>query len=281
MRLLDKGLRFVERWLWDDRRNAPTISYAQNGEDVLLDRALKGRADGFYIDVGANDPVVGSVTKTFYDRGMRGINIEPGRIFDKLVRARPGDTNLQLALSDREGECTFYEFPDNDGLSTVSTEVRAVHDCSCVERSVPTATLAGVCEKYVPGTIDFLKIDVEGHEHEVIAGADWHRWRPRIVLVESPTTEDGDGPHRRWEPLLLNADYLFATSDGINRYYVRREDEALLRCFRQPLNVLDRYVPYRHVQPVEGLGPLSLAAARRFQTLIDLAGYWFPRRHTT
>ncbi|HUY87288.1 MAG TPA: FkbM family methyltransferase [Pirellulales bacterium] len=294
-RLFDASLRFVERWLWGDRphepevshaQDGPMISYAQNGEDVLLARAFKGQTRGFYIDVGANDPVADSVTKFFYDRGFCGINIEPGRVFDKLTLARSRDINLQIALSDREGECTFYEFPDCDGLSTLSAYVPAHQNLPCVERTAVVATLAGVCEKYVQGTIDFLKIDVEGHEPEVIAGGDWRRWRPRIVVVESPTLDDGDGPHLQWEPRLLEADYLFAASDGLNRYYVRREDERLLGCFRRPPNVLDNYVPYRFIQPVQAtqpkgnLGPLALSAARWLQKVIDVAGFWYPRQLT-
>ncbi len=85
-------------------------------------------------------------------------------------------------------------------------------------------TLAQVCERHVPAgrEIEFLKIDVEGHEHAVIEGADWSRWRPRIVLCEANGVEE-------WEPILLAADYIFALFDGVNRFYVRKEDEALLR----------------------------------------------------
>lgn len=273
-----KALRAVERNLWGDASSAPILSYAQNGEDVLLSRALQGRTSGFYIDVGANDPVAGSVTKIFYDRGFRGINVEPGPAFARLVRLRPRDTNLNLALSDCEGERTFYEFPDSDGLSTLSKELCASQSRRCVERSVNVATLAGVCERYAEEAIDFLKIDVEGHEREVIAGGDWRRWRPRIVLVESPITPEGDGPYVEWEPLLLDAEYLFAAFDGINRYYVRREDECLLACFRQPLNVFDNYVAYHHFQPYQQLGPLALLTARSVQRLIDVAGCWYPRQ---
>lgn len=271
---LKAALSFVEHGLWGDQAGAPTISYAQNGEDVLLSRAFQGRTSGFYIDVGANDPVDGSVTKLFYDRGFRGINIEPGAPFSRLVRLRPRDTNLQLALSDCPGSTTFYEFPESDGHSTLSKEVVAGRP-GRVERSVVVDTLAGICEKYVSGTIDFLKIDVEGHEQEVIAGGDWRRWRPRIALVESPVTADGAGPFRQWEPLLVEAAYSFAAFDGINRYYVRREDESLLACFRAPLNVHDNYVAHRHLRQIEGLGPFALGAARRIQKLIDAAG----RRH--
>jgi len=191
---------------------------------------------------------------------------------------RPRDTNLHVALSDQQGEMTFYEFPESDGLSTLSAEVRSIHRHQCIERVVPVSTLAAICGRYVTRAIDFLKIDVEGHEYEVIAGGDWRRWRPRIVIVESPTTTTGDGPYQNWEPLLLKANYRFAAFDGINRYYVRGEDENLLCHFRLPLNVLDNYVPYQHVQEFVGLGRLALSTARCVQTLVDIAGFWYPRR---
>src|SRR5215831_3973844 len=81
------------------------ISYAQNFEDVMLWRALKHIDKGFYIDVGANDPDKDSVTKAFYERGWRGINVEPvPQWFERLEKARPRDLNLQLALGAEPGE---------------------------------------------------------------------------------------------------------------------------------------------------------------------------------
>ena len=72
------------------------ISYAQNQEDVMLARALAGTTNGFYIDVGAHDPVIDSVTKMFYDRGGRGINVEPGAIFARLpIGGRQDDLAMQ------------------------------------------------------------------------------------------------------------------------------------------------------------------------------------------
>jgi hypothetical protein len=66
------------------------ISYAQNYEDVMLWRALKHVQHGFYIDVGANDPTDDSVTKAFYVRGWRGINVEPLKLHHQdLLEARP------------------------------------------------------------------------------------------------------------------------------------------------------------------------------------------------
>ena len=98
-----------------------TISFAQNHEDILLDRVFHGRTDGFYIDVGACHPVCHSVTKLFYDRGWRGINIEPiPGMFDILARDRGRDVNLPIGLSNREEKLRFFEVPAGIGLSTFS-----------------------------------------------------------------------------------------------------------------------------------------------------------------
>src|SRR5690348_4811918 len=106
----------------------PMISYAQNGEDVLLERLFGGQADGFYVDVGANDPTELSLTRHFYDRGWRGVNVEPvPDAYARLCAERPRDVNLQVGLSDRAGAMTFYEVADQTVLSTFSSEQAALY----------------------------------------------------------------------------------------------------------------------------------------------------------
>jgi FkbM family methyltransferase len=226
------------------------ISYAQNHEDVLLGRVFADHEDGFYIDVGANDPVRDSVTKHFYDRGWRGINIEPqtGR-YECLRSQRPDDVNLNVGLSDRETALELLECLPNDTLSTFSSELASFwreQGLKFVTRRVPVTTLARMCDEHVDRPIDFLKIDVEGHEREVIEGGDWARWRPRVVLVEASEPQ-------RWEPQLLTAHYLFAAFDGLNRFYVRAEDSQLLAAFHAPVCFFDDFVPYTHQKIVDDL----------------------------
>ena len=92
------------------------ISYAQNHEDVLLQRLFRESPSGFYIDVGACHPVVHSVTKLFYERGWNGINIEPiPSLSEMLARERPRDINLRIGLSNRQGTSTLYECPTGVG----------------------------------------------------------------------------------------------------------------------------------------------------------------------
>jgi hypothetical protein len=93
------------------RMSAPIISYAQNQEDVILHCALREVGQGFYIDVGAQHPVVDSVTKLFYEQGWRGINIDPMPQWVSLLQAdRPRDINLQMAAGAQRGQMSFFFF---------------------------------------------------------------------------------------------------------------------------------------------------------------------------
>lgn len=221
------------------------ISYAQNREDVLLHRALP-QATGFYIDVGAADPVGHSVTKYFYDAGWSGINIEPlAEFHQRLVTDRTRDVNLNVAAAEREGKVTLYEVPSCIGWATVDTVTSERHSAdgvTVVPRTVEAVTLASVCERYVHGTIDFLKIDVEGAEAAVLAGMDFSRWRPRVLVIEATEPGRSNPNHDSWEHLVRAADYHFAAFDGLNRFFVRSEDRNLADVLAVPVNVFDDYI---------------------------------------
>src|SRR5262249_3245062 len=106
-------------------RPVPRVSYAQNMEDILLDR-LFGDHVGSFVDVGANNPFIDSNTHFFHLRGWSGTNIEPTRQgFEQFVEHRPDDLNLPVAVSDTEGTLRFFEVWDaegHNGLSTLSRE---------------------------------------------------------------------------------------------------------------------------------------------------------------
>jgi FkbM family methyltransferase len=221
------------------------ISYAQNHEDVVLARAFSGPS-GFYIDVGAASPVIHSVTKYFYDRGWSGINIEPvERWHEELSRERTRDVNLCVGLSDAQGELEFFDVADEAGdESTFSPEIAAELGSRGLKpnvRQVHVTTLADVCEAHVSGPIDFLKIDVEGWELRVLEGGAWDRFRPIAVAVES--TEPGTLRPivERIDRFMAGVDYVFALFDGLNRFYVRKEDERLVDVIGIPANVTDRF----------------------------------------
>jgi hypothetical protein len=135
----------------------PIISYAQNYEDVILFRALKDVSKGFYIDVGAMDPVEESVTKAFYDAGWNGINIEPlEQNYQKFIKDRPRDININCLAGDQSGEAVFYELV-NTGLSTQdkvkAEELGRNNGYSIVDHSLMVDTLTNILIKVDPPTI--------------------------------------------------------------------------------------------------------------------------------
>jgi hypothetical protein len=221
------------------------ISYAQNFEDVLLFRAFKNIDNGFYIDVGANDPEIDSVTKAFYDRGWSGINCEPlVSHYEDLKKARPRDINLNCAVGDVEGKFQIWEC-EIRGWATLSEEVKIKHEAmglKCKAHQVVQTTLTKICSKHVNNQIHFLKIDVEGFEGQVIKGFDFKRFRPWILVIEAiiPTSQIPN--FQTWEPTLLQSDYRFVYTDGLNRYYLADEHQELSQFFKLPVNVLDEYV---------------------------------------
>ena len=218
-------------------------SYAQNFEDVMLWRALKHVERGFYIDVGANDPVVDSVTQFFYQHGWCGINIEPlASHWRALQHARVRDTNLQCAAGAFEGEVRLWEC-DVRGWATADEEVIAHHLAnghSGHYATITQTTLNRVWLQHAPPEVHFLKVDVEGFEHSVLEGLDLQRYRPWIVLVEATRPNTTQEVHAQWEHLLIDADYRFVYADGLNRFYVAGERQELADAFRYPPNVLDQ-----------------------------------------
>ncbi len=229
------------------------ISYAQNFEDVVLERAFHAVANGRYIDIGGYDPEVDSVTKHFYDRGWSGVNVEPVQRFHcAFQEQRPRDINLNCACGSEVGTAEFHEWGDS-GLSTYreTFDTRALADLGYARttHTVPVTTLSEITKTLPDGEIDFLKVDVEGAERDVLLGADWRSFRPRVILIEAirpklpgcdPYSYDPSWPE--WEDILLQHGYEFALFDGINRFYFRSEEPALRAPLSYPANVTDGFM---------------------------------------
>ena len=233
------------------------IAYAQNAEDVILARALADTSSGFYVDVGAASPNEATVTRHFYEAGWHGVNIEPIPEWAAELRAvRVRDINLEVACAAHDGDLTLYRVLDDPSLSTLDAAVATRHRDSgreVQELHVPVRTLNRILEECKPLVIDFLKIDVEGAELEVLRGIDLERWRPRVIVVEAtlPTTLVPN--YEDFDEYVRASRYVYASTDGINRYYARAEEADVLVPKLVPANATDDYVFLREYLLLEEL----------------------------
>ncbi len=229
------------------------LTYGQNNEDVVLWRAFKDQPKGFYIDVGAAYPSQDSVTKIFYEAGWNGVNIEPNKeLFQLLEKERPQDWNLNVGIGNSFGKLPYYKALNGWGLSSFDKDIVIDHEKNgfvfeqeFIEVLPLEEIFLGLTER-----VDFLKIDVEGLEKMVIEGANLSHYIPKVIVIESVLPLSTQSCHDKWEYLLTNSGYKFALFDGLNRFYVHKDEPELLKKISAPANVFDNFIPYRFVEPL-------------------------------
>lgn len=257
------------------------ISYAQNGEDVILRRIFGNQKTGFYLDIGASHPEFLSVTKYFYDQGWHGINVDPLKknihLFNK---ERPRDLNLNFAIASENGLHEFFEVTDYTELSTLSGAALLGNKHNVISYQVETITGNKLFSEYVTDAIDFMKIDVEGAEYEVIKSIDFLLYRPKVLIIEA-TIPNASFPgwnnfqsiynFEKWEPVLLGSGYIFAYFDGLNRFYVSEENKNFLDCFQVGLCLWDDFVAHSQVKRIADLEWHCVERMKQIETLTAMA----------
>lgn len=257
----------------------PFTSYAQNFEDLMLFRALGHISSGFYIDVGAQDPVIDSVSKVFYDAGWHGINVEPVPEYaNALMEHRPRDATIAAAVSSKEGFLTLHRV-QNTGLSTVVDGVAAQYGAGGDTRhavdtvEIAATTLGAIARDLGDTEVHWMKIDVEGHEQAALQGWDATLLRPWVIVVEATLPNSQEPSYDAWEPLITGAEYSFVYADGLNRFYLRNDKRELRAAFAFPPNVFDNLrLPHHSALCHDVVAQFSLQVAERDATIATLNG---------
>jgi len=165
------------------------VSYSQEGEDILL-RYMFPKGEGTYVDVGAHHPVRFSNTLFFYNIGWRGINIDPiPGIMEQFEARRPGDVNLGLGVARQKGALAYHMFEDpafNSFNAEYAESILRGGMPRIEVRQVPVDTLENILDTHLGGRrIDFMTIDAEEYELEVLASNNWEKHRPSCLVAES------------------------------------------------------------------------------------------------
>lgn len=210
--------------------------HSQEKQDSYLEEnVFKGYKNGFYVDVGAHDGV--SINNTLYfekNNNWKGVNIEPNKIvFDKLITNRPNDINLNLAICNNDGET---EFLCNTGSTEMLSGIKSTFDSRHLHRlrtensetgsitntiKVYTKKLETVCTEHNITHINYLSIDVEGAEFEVIKSIDFDKVFIDVIgfennyndtsipIVKYLENKNFDVLFKSWDIFMINKSSIF------------------------------------------------------------------------
>jgi len=221
------------------------ISFSQFEEDIILWHALSSvdSKDVFYVDAGANDSKISSVTHLFYELGGSGINIEPQIKFkEDYDNNRKRDINLFIGVGEKKEKKIL--FGDGQSATVNSDSVYATAKQEVIEID----TLTNICDRYVGSNkyIHFLKIDVEGYEEQCLRGMNFNKYRPWIICIESTIPGTDDANYNEWEGILLETGYEFVVSRGANRFYCDTNRNDIKTRLQQMNNLEDYYKVYKY-----------------------------------
>lgn len=217
------------------------VSYAKNSEDTILWNALKHVEQGRYVDVGARDPVVDSVSKAFYDQLWRGVHVEPVHQYaEALCQHRRGEVVLKMGVSDTYGTQAFSVMADAKNLDHTSSSERQLWNHKA---QVPMLTLTAALDFLANKDIHWLRVAVEDASvKKILSGWDSQLFRPWVLLIKATSVNADEVSREAWHATVLNADYQFAYSDGWNHFYVANEHSELVSLFGSPPDHANQFV---------------------------------------
>jgi FkbM family methyltransferase len=239
-----------------------SVYFSQFGEDRLLDRMFSRKSTGYCVEVGANDGVTGSTTLYFEAKGWNCLLVEPNPDLCHRLRTERSSTVVECAASNEEGEVSLYVAEGALGAHAVSTMEGSEEDALRQIRShgfhgreirVKTRTLDSILESAdILSNIDFITIDVEGHELAVLKGLSLRKWCPTTLIVEDNT----------WCKDLSVRDYLRENKyvrikrTGVNDWYAQMSESTLVN--------LTNAAAYKLSVPFERIKFRYLARVRTF-----------------
>lgn len=197
--------------------------FSQGGEDIHCLQLLKGKKNGFYVEVGSNHPVIYSNTFKLYLEGWKGILIDGNpELIDLSMRVRKADICLNEIISSQSGEVEFSLTPDSL-YSHIRTE-REFQDAGSRVRILKkrTKTLTAILDQYLEKgqVIDLLSIDTEGHDLEVLQSLGLEKYRPKVIILEDLGLISLAIPNEKIVFWLRQRNYHMVLKDAQNLYFM-------------------------------------------------------------
>ena len=214
--LKNKLFYYFYKLLKIHRNKKPSLHFGEFGEDVLINRIFKNKKNGMYIDVGCYHPYKGSLTAKLYNKNWNGINIDLSKTsIDLFNIVRKRDINLNVAISNFDGETSYYEnspINQQNSLTKINNEQTKI--------KIKSYTLNSILKNNSIEMFDYLNIDVEGSELEVIEGIDLIKYHPSLITIENNNLSLEDYLKDNVHNILTSNDYVFVNKIGVTNFFL-------------------------------------------------------------
>ena len=201
------------------KNKKPNSHYAEFAEDVMVNRILKKIKKGFYIDIGAYHPYKGSLTYNLYNRKWNGINLDISKSsIDLFNIARPSDININCAVSEFNGETFYYEnSPINQQNSLIP------QDENQKKIKIQSYKLSEILKMQNINSVDYINIDTEGNELEVLMGIDFSKINPILFTIEDNSFDLNDEIKKKKIIFLKEKNYELINIIGVTMFFVKKD----------------------------------------------------------
>tara|TARA_Y100000022_G_C13139667_1_gene324343 strand:- start:25 stop:726 length:702 start_codon:yes stop_codon:yes gene_type:complete len=201
------------------RNRKPSIHYGEFGEDILINRILKNLETGKYVDVGCYHPYKGSLTAQLYKKGWKGINIDLSKSsIDLFNLVRKEDINLNLAVSDFNGQTSYFE---NSPINQQNSLIKNNDNQKKIKIDCKNLNL--ILEENKFEKFEYLNIDVEGSEQNVINGINLSKYRPILITIENNNLHINDYIESETYKILIKNNYTFISKTGVTNFFLKNE----------------------------------------------------------
>jgi FkbM family methyltransferase len=205
------------------------VYYSQGGEDVHILTLLDDKSNGFYIDIGCNDPIHYSNTFKMYTLGWMGILVDGNpKLIEKAKKVRKKDICINALVSNDVREMDFY-LSGSNLISSVDPAHAASYtnlEGKTQKVRMSSVTIDQIIAQYVPEgkTIDLLSIDVEGHDFEVLQSITLSKYRPRLIVIEDLGQVKNNLDSNTYVKYLKSYNYVLVSTDKQNLYFMPDEN---------------------------------------------------------
>ncbi len=217
--LKNKIFYFFYKLLKIQRNKKPSSHFGEFAEDVFIGRLLKSINNGKYVDVGCYHPFKGSLTAELYKKNWSGINIDLSKTsIDLFNMVRKKDINLNCAISKFNGDTFYFQ---NGKINQQNSLIKSNNDQ--IKVHINCYTLNSVLKRYGLNQFDYLNVDVEGTELDVIKGIDLKKYRPKLITIENNELLLEEYFQSEIYKLLDQNNYIFINKIGVTNFFVNSD----------------------------------------------------------